>query len=198
MRTGTSAAFTSYAQKFSSGAHVAEARQRVAALEAQARKADDNAWAEAMRTGTPTAFTSYLQKFSSGAHVAKARQRVAAMEAQASKNVPTIDIRKTCRAASSVMVELGVASAEQSVNSCMSSEQDARQQIVKNLATFLSVDRTRCMQANVYLPSYVEWLTCLEMEADVRKMRKGQPPAETAVTLPTNPRLSRRAQPPPP
>jgi hypothetical protein len=30
------------------------------------------------------------------------------------------------------------------------------------------------MRTSVYLPSYVEWLTCLEMERDVRKMRQGR------------------------
>jgi hypothetical protein len=29
------------------------------------------------------------------------------------------------------------------------------------------------MRTAVYLPSYVEWLTCLEMERDVRKMDVG-------------------------
>ena len=30
------------------------------------------------------------------------------------------------------------------------------------------------MRTDVYLPSYVEWLTCLEMERDVRKMQVGR------------------------
>jgi hypothetical protein len=40
------------------------------------------------------------------------------------------------------------------------------------------------MRTKVYLPSYVEWLTCLEMERDVRKMRLGEPPATETMTLP--------------
>jgi len=35
------------------------------------------------------------------------------------------------------------------------------------------------MRTGVYLPSYVEWLTCLEMERDVRKMER-QPQFGTA------------------
>src|SRR5947209_7826235 len=74
VRAGTAAAFTSYTQNFSSGAHVAEARARLAALEEHARKeADEKAWADAQRTGTTAAFTDYIQKFASGAHVAEAR-----------------------------------------------------------------------------------------------------------------------------
>src|SRR5258708_34499882 len=37
-KAGTAAAYTRYVQKFGSGAHVSEARQRAAALETQARK----------------------------------------------------------------------------------------------------------------------------------------------------------------
>src|SRR5437899_1946095 len=37
-KAGTATAFTGYVQKFGSGAHVAEARQRAAALDEQARK----------------------------------------------------------------------------------------------------------------------------------------------------------------
>jgi len=91
------AAITAYTQNFSSGAHVAEARQRLAALDEQARKeADEKAWADAEKAGTAAAFTSYVQKFGSGAHVAEARQRAAALETQGRKQVPTIDIQKTC------------------------------------------------------------------------------------------------------
>ena len=75
VRAGTAAAITAYTQNFSSGAHVAEARQRLAALDEKARKdADDKAWADAEKAGTAAAFTGYVQKFGSGAHVAEARR----------------------------------------------------------------------------------------------------------------------------
>src|SRR5215471_2550500 len=174
VRAGTPAAITAYTQNFSSGAHVAEARQRLAALDEQARKdADDKAWADAEKAGTAAAFTGYVQKFGSGAHVAEARKRAAALETQGRKEVPTIDIQKTCQAASSVMVSLmGGTTNEQDINSCLDSEQKARDQIVKDRATYAAADKVQCMRTDVYLPSYVEWLTCLEMERDVRKMRE--------------------------
>jgi hypothetical protein len=50
--------------------------------------------------------------------------------------------------------------------------QKARDQIVKDRATYAAADKVQCMRTDVYLPSYVEWLTCLEMERDVRKMRQ--------------------------
>jgi hypothetical protein len=173
VRTGTAAAITAYTQNFSSGAHVAEARQRLAALDEQARKeADEKAWADAEKAGTAAAFTGYVQKFGSGAHVAEARQRAAALETQGRKEVPTIDIQKTCQAAAGVMVSLAETNTEQDVNACLDSEQKARDQIVKDRATYSSADKKLCMRPGVYLPSYVEWLTCLEMERDVRKMER--------------------------
>src|SRR5262249_19868190 len=103
----------------------------------------------------------------------EARQRAAALETQGRKEVPTIDIQKTCQAAAGAMVSLmGGTTTEQDINACLDSEQKARDQIVKDRATYSSADKKQCMRTGVYLPSYVEWLTCLEMERDVRKMQR--------------------------
>jgi len=200
-KAGTATALTGYVQKFGSGAHVAEARQRLAALDEQARKeADDKAWADAQKAGTSGAFTGYVQKFGSGAHVAEARQRVAALETQGRREVPTIDIQKTCQAAAGVMVSLmGGTNTEQDVNACLDSEQKARDQIVKDGATYASADKKQCMRTDVYLPSYVEWLTCLEMERDVRKMQRDDQFGAGPYTLPKvspaiNPAATRQSQ----
>jgi hypothetical protein len=87
--------------------------------------------------------------------------------------VPTIDIQKTCKAAA--VVTAGP-SAQTDINICVSSEQKARDQLVKDWAQYAAADKTRCVQAGprVYLPSYIEWLTCLEMETAVKKMRQEQ------------------------
>src|SRR6266568_2349384 len=185
-KTGTVAAYTTYLQNFGSGAHVSEASQRLAALDEQARKeADEKAWADAQKAGTATAFTDYVQKFGSGAHVAEARQRVAALNTQGRREVPTIDLQKTCQAAAGVMVSLmGGTTTEQDVNACLDSEQKARDQIVKDRGTYSSADKKQCMRTGVYLPSYVEWLTCLEMERDVRKMERPQNFGAGPWTLP--------------
>src|SRR6516164_8725716 len=186
VRAGTVAAFTAYIQNFSAGAHVAEARQRLAALDEQARKeADEKAWADAEKAGTAAAFTDYVQKFGSGAHVAEARQRVAALNTQGRREVPSIDIQKTCQAAAGAMVSLmGGTTTEQDVNACLDSEQKARDQIVKDRATYSAADKKQCMRTDNYLPSYVEWLTCLEMERDVRKMERPEQFGAGPWTLP--------------
>jgi hypothetical protein len=59
--------------------------------------------------------------------------------------------------------------------SCMSDENEARQQLEKDWAKYPGSDKDRCIQTKEYLPGYVEWLTCLEMERDVKLMRKDQP-----------------------
>src|SRR6516164_6025373 len=189
VRAGTAAALTAYTQNFSSGAHVAEARQRLATLDEQARKdADDKAWADAEKAGTASAFNGYIQKFGSGAHVAEARKRAAALETQGRKEVPTIDIQKTCQLAAGAMVKLmGGTTTEQDINACLDSEQKARDQIIKDRATYSSADKVQCMRTGVYLPSYVEWLTCLEMERDVRKMQQEERFGAGPWTLPKVP-----------
>jgi hypothetical protein len=99
--------------------------------------------------------------------------------------IPHINIDETCRAAAGAMVGLmGGRTTEQDRNACLDSEQKAREQIIKDQATYSSADKRRCMRTGVYLPSYVGWLTCLEMERDVRKMRVGEPPATGTMTLP--------------
>src|SRR5258707_528487 len=147
-KAGPAAAFTDYVQKFGSGAHVAEARQRAAALDEQSRKeADEKAWADAEKAGTASAFTSYVQKFGSGAHVAEGRKRAAARESQGRKEVPTIDIQQTCQAAAGVMVSLmGGTTTDQDINACLDSEQKARDQVVKDRATYSSADKVQCMR----------------------------------------------------
>ena len=90
--------------------------------------------------------------------------------------VPSVDIRKTCQAAAGAMTELMAGSTvQQDLDVCLSSEQAAREQIIKDWATFSSAERTQCVQPSVYLPSYIEWLTCLEMEKSVRKPNSSSP-----------------------
>jgi hypothetical protein len=104
--------------------------------------------------------------------------------------VPTADVQNTCRFAAAAMVDLmGGTTVEQGVNGCLDSENVARAQIIKDWNTYSAADRTQCLQTGVYLPSYVEWLTCLEMERDVRRLRaerhEAPPPGPNSImTLP--------------
>jgi hypothetical protein len=98
---------------------------------------------------------------------------VLAYTAQA--QVPTINIRETCQAAAGVMVNLmGGSTAQNDVQICLEGEEKARQQMIKDWSTFQPSDRAGCIQTRGYLPSYVEWLTCFEMNKSVRDARQQQ------------------------
>ena len=85
---------------------------------------------------------------------------------------PTIDIQKTCREnISALSTGLG-GEINQDLKVCLADEQAARDQMVKDWATYPAIAKERCVQPKEYLPGYVEWHTCLELTRDVLKMRK--------------------------
>jgi hypothetical protein len=197
-RTGTVAALRDYLQHHGSGAHAADARQRLAGLESQARwDEEQNARADAARAGTVAATTGSSeiqspgapaaeprQRQSSGAPAAESRQRLSALEEQPRKEVVPprkpkvpaialrpIDVRTTCRISADIG---GPAPGQSTDDACLKSERDARDEIVKQWKEFLSAERALCINYKAYLPSYIEWLTCLEMQRDVRKLKKTQ------------------------
>jgi len=92
--------------------------------------------------------------------------------------VPSLDIPKTCRETGEAAMRLIPGSGD-AVDACLRSEQSAREQMAKDWAGYSSSDKARCIRPAAYLPSYAEWLTCLEMEREVRKMR-----AERTVPAP--------------
>ena len=55
------------------------------------------------------------------------------------------------------------------VQICVDSENKARDQIIKDWGTYTASDRSGCVQPAGYVPSYVEWLTCFEMNKSVRE-----------------------------
>ena len=109
------------------------------------------------------------------------------------QQLPSVNIQETCRAAAGVMVNLmGGSTTENDIKICLESENKAREQMVKDWSTFQASDRAGCVQAQEYLPSYVEWLTCFEMNKVVREAReRGQatqdvtkPDSDGFITLP--------------
>jgi len=118
---------------------------------------------------------------------------IAAFANDACAQVPTIYLEETCRAASSAMVELmGRSSTADDMKICMDSENKAREQIVKQWDSFDFSDRDSCIQTRVYLPSYVEWLTCLDMKKMVREARNTRGIPQTDANAPVGmPRVRR-------
>ena len=85
---------------------------------------------------------------------------------------PTIDIQKTCREnVNALGMSLG-AEIGQDLMVCLMDEQSARDQLVKDWASFPAIAKQRCVQPKEYLPGYLEWQVCLELTRDVLKMRK--------------------------
>jgi hypothetical protein len=84
--------------------------------------------------------------------------------------VPTINVTPSCRAISS-----GISAIGRDFDSCMRSEQTAKEQLEKQWPEFTPAERTRCFRASTVggEATYTETLTCLEMERDVRKLPAG-------------------------
>jgi hypothetical protein len=72
--------------------------------------------------------------------------------------VPNLDVRPSCR--------------ESTVPDCVSQEQIAREMLIKEWPRFTAQERTRCAEEakDAGPPSYVEWLTCLQINANARKL----------------------------
>ena len=84
--------------------------------------------------------------------------------------VPTIDARKGCEAAEKDFAAIFGPNNPASLGSCLRQEEEAGQQIVNNWTKYPASDRQKCIDTTVYQPSYVEWITCLEMYRDVRSL----------------------------
>jgi hypothetical protein len=88
---------------------------------------------------------------------------------------PTIDLPKVCRASQTAVGAIYGTSPSGVFDTCMSGEKAAREQLVKSWSTFSASDKALCVQPMQFNPSYIEWLTCAEMQRDVRNIRKDQP-----------------------
>jgi hypothetical protein len=88
--------------------------------------------------------------------------------------LPKLDIEYACHA-SERAVSAVISVTNDIFKACVDDEQAAHEQIDKNWATFPVSDKARCINPKEYLPSYVEWITCLEMTRDVKLMRNGRP-----------------------
>jgi hypothetical protein len=87
----------------------------------------------------------------------------------ATGGLPSIDIQKNCRESSDALYGSTTANV---FDSCVEDEKDASAKLTKGWANFPSADKARCVHAAIYLPSYVEWLTCIEGESTLRRIRK--------------------------
>jgi hypothetical protein len=95
--------------------------------------------------------------------------------AAATGGTPTVDIRKTCQESEKAVTAIFGNATVATYDNCVSQEQAARASIVKDWAKYTAQDKELCINTTGYMPSYVEWLTCLEMAGNLRESRKAQP-----------------------
>src|SRR5262245_46228407 len=96
----------------------------------------------------------------------------------ASNAPPTVDIHRTCDASTSELRRLFGDQTIASTESCVKQQMDALEKIKTDWSSYPASDRSRCIRPEEFLPSYVEWLTCLEMEKEVRRIRGRDPTSE--------------------
>jgi hypothetical protein len=91
--------------------------------------------------------------------------------AAASGGPPKVNIEATCRASEIEIKKLFGNDSKVTTSGCLMQENAAWDELVKTWATFTPADRTQCIQPRRHMPSYVEWLTCLETRKDLRRIR---------------------------
>jgi hypothetical protein len=105
--------------------------------------------------------------------LAVAAMLVMAFAAVAKDDVPSIDTQKLCRVRGVSSAEMmGDNSVEAQIfDSCVRSEQQARTALVAAWNDIPASYKAACIKPNVYSPSYAEWLSCLELNIDVKRLR---------------------------
>jgi hypothetical protein len=90
--------------------------------------------------------------------------------------VPHLDVGPSCRSAANG--DIGI---KQDMQVCLDDENSARDQVVKEWSQFSPADRSSCLRLTTTggNPTYTEYLTCLEMDRDAKKLPKDTTVGET-------------------
>ena len=91
--------------------------------------------------------------------------------AAASGAPPKVNIEATCRASEIEIKKLFGDDTMVTAGGCLMQENAAWDELAKTWATFTPADKTLCVHPRSHMPSYVEWLTCLEMQKELRRIR---------------------------
>ena len=87
---------------------------------------------------------------------------------------PNLDSQKLCRSrAKSTEEMMGDKSVtSKTFDTCMRSERDARDALVAAWKDIPPTYTASCIKPEVYSASYAEWISCLELNIDVKNLRK--------------------------
>ena len=105
----------------------------------------------------------------------------------AGDGVPNLNVEQVCEGiAQQGGVTFRDPAIAQEKKNCLESEQQIREELVKQWSNFSASDRTHCVNELVMGgdSSYTELITCLEMARDVRAMREQQPVPPVAKQKP--------------
>jgi hypothetical protein len=93
--------------------------------------------------------------------------------AAAQNALPSIDLQARCRKTEKAMIEMmgSQFDRESAFQTCMRGEQDARDALLKSWPDIPANYKAFCVRKNDYSPSYIEWISCLELMIDLRKQR---------------------------
>ena len=84
---------------------------------------------------------------------------------------PRANIEVTCRTSEREIRKLFGDATSVNFESCMKQQNDAFEKLRTDWETYPPGGTSRCVQTGAYMPSYVEWLACLETERDLRRIR---------------------------
>lgn len=89
------------------------------------------------------------------------------------QSMPTIDLQARCKRSEAAQMEMMGDKALQNVafDSCMRSETDAQNAIAKAWPDIPASYKSFCVRPSDFSPSYIEWIACLELMIDLRKLR---------------------------
>ena len=86
--------------------------------------------------------------------------------------LPHIDLQKTCGVRAKASAEMmGDKSTTRAFDTCMRSEQEARDALAAAWKDVPATYKAFCINPRVYSPSYTEWISCVELGIDLKKLR---------------------------
>jgi hypothetical protein len=89
------------------------------------------------------------------------------------QQMPTIDLQARCKRSEAAQMDMMGDKSLQNVafDSCIRSETDAKNAIEKAWGEIPASYKTFCVRPFDFSPSYIEWIACLELMIDLRKLR---------------------------
>ena len=96
-----------------------------------------------------------------------------AAKTKSSGGPPVIDLQKRCRNSANAVSEMmgDISQKGAAFETCMRAEQDARKALQAAWGDMPEAYKSFCIRPADYSPSYVEWIACVEMMIDVKKLR---------------------------